>query len=105
MDNNRSDTKDKKAYSGSKRPRRDSYDDMDDKSFQRMGSRRKMNAFYADPDFILDYKDIKLLQTFLSEHGKIVPRRMSGLSAKDQRKLTTAIKRARHLALVGYTSL
>ena len=54
--------------------------------------------------FVVDYKDVKQLKRFISENGKIIPRRRTGLSAKNQRKVTTAIKRARHLALLPYTS-
>ena len=52
----------------------------------------------------IDYKDVKLLGRFISERGKIVPRRISGLCAKNQRKVTRAVKRARKLALLPYTS-
>ena len=54
--------------------------------------------------FSVDYKDVKQLKRFISENGKIIPRRRTGLSAKNQRKVTTAVKRARHLALLPYTS-
>ncbi|MEE2827656.1 MAG: 30S ribosomal protein S18 [Myxococcota bacterium] len=54
--------------------------------------------------FSIDYKDVKALKRFLSESGKILPRRRTGLSAKNQRQLTRAIKRARHLALIPYTT-
>ena len=50
----------------------------------------------------IDYKDVKLLQRFISERGKIVPSRITAVSAKKQRRLATAIKRARFLALVPY---
>jgi small subunit ribosomal protein S18 len=66
--------------------------------------RRKVDRFEADPTLEIDYKDAKLLRTFLSERGKIIPRRISGNSAKHQRELTLAIKRARHLALLPFTS-
>ncbi len=52
----------------------------------------------------IDYKDTKSLKRFLSESGKILPRRRTGLSAKMQRRLTREVKRARHLALLPYTS-
>lgn len=52
----------------------------------------------------VDYKDTKTLKRFLSEDGKILPRRRSGLSAKNQRRVTIAVKRARHLALLPFTS-
>lgn len=50
----------------------------------------------------INYKDAEALRKYLTEGGKILPRRLTGLSAKQQRELTTAIKRARHLALVPY---
>ncbi len=57
-----------------------------------------------NPKQKIDYKDVKTLKRFLSEDGKILPQRRTGLSAKNQRKVTTAIKRARHLALLPFTS-
>jgi len=51
---------------------------------------------------IVDYKDEKLLARFISERGKILPRRLSGVSARHQRQLQVAIKRARYLALLPY---
>ncbi|MGI5845771.1 MAG: 30S ribosomal protein S18 [Alphaproteobacteria bacterium] len=51
---------------------------------------------------IIDYKDVKLLGYYISERGKIIPSRISGVSAKDQRKLAIAIKRARHLGLLPF---
>lgn len=51
-----------------------------------------------------DYKDIRLISRYITERGKIVPRRLSGVSAKNQRKLAIAIKRARHLALLSFVS-
>lgn len=50
----------------------------------------------------IDYKDEKLLSRFISERGKILPRRLSGVSARHQRQLSVAIKRARYLALLPY---
>lgn len=55
-----------------------------------------------DPNIAFDYKDIQLLRRFVTEHGKIVPRRISGASAQQQRDLTVAVKRARTMALLGY---
>jgi small subunit ribosomal protein S18 len=66
--------------------------------------RKKVCRFCSDQDFILDYKDQRMMQSFVSEHGKIVPRRISGNCATHQRKLTSCVKRARNLALVGYIS-
>jgi small subunit ribosomal protein S18 len=55
-----------------------------------------------DPQIVFDYKDIQLLRRFVTEHGKIVPRRISGASAQQQRALTVAVKRARMMALLAY---
>ena len=52
---------------------------------------------------VIDYKDISKLRRYVSERGKILPRRITGNCAKHQRALTTAIKRARHIALMPYT--
>ena len=57
-----------------------------------------------NPNIQVDYKDVKTLKRFLSEDGKVLPRRRTGLSALNQRSVTTAIKRARHLGLLPYTS-
>ena len=56
-----------------------------------------------DPKITFDYKDVQLLRRFVTEHGKIVPRRISGASAQQQRALTVAVKRARICALLPYT--
>jgi small subunit ribosomal protein S18 len=65
--------------------------------------RRKVNQFAGDNIKKINYKDINTLKKFVSERGKILPRRITGNSAKAQRKLTVAIKRARHIALLPYT--
>jgi small subunit ribosomal protein S18 len=66
--------------------------------------RRKSSPFaHADAPKI-DYKDVKLLQRFVSERGKIVPRRITAVTANEQRQLAQAIKRARELALLPYVS-
>ncbi|MBD1838384.1 30S ribosomal protein S18 [Coleofasciculus sp. FACHB-64] len=54
------------------------------------------------PDEPIDYKDVDLLRKFITERGKILPRRITGLTAKQQRDLTVAIKRARLLALLPF---
>jgi small subunit ribosomal protein S18 len=54
------------------------------------------------PSQPIDYKDIDLLRKFITERGKILPRRITGLTAKQQRDLTTAVKRARLLALIPF---
>lgn len=64
--------------------------------------RRKVCRFCADSTIIIDYKDPKALKYFITERGKIIPRRISGTCAKHQRSLTVAIKRARTIALLPY---
>lgn len=66
--------------------------------------RRKSCPFSGPKAPKIDYKDVKLLQRFLSERGKIVPSRITAVSAKRQRELARAIKRARFLALLPYTT-
>ena len=66
--------------------------------------RRKVCASCADKIEMIDYKDTQRLRRYLSERGKIVPRRVTGTCARHQRQLTTAIKRARHLALLPYVT-
>ena len=66
--------------------------------------RRKYCKFTADGIEYIDYKDIRALQKYTLESAKIIPRRISGTSARHQRMLTQAIKRARHLALLPFTS-
>lgn len=65
-------------------------------------SRRKTCSFCAEKVEVIDYKDAAKLRKFVSERGKILPKRMTGTCAKHQRELTTAIKRARHLALLPF---
>jgi len=67
--------------------------------------RRKICRFCADSGLKIDYKDMRTLRYFVTERGKIIPRRISGNCAKHQRELTLAIKRARHIALLPYTSI
>lgn len=74
--------------------------------FNRRGrnKRRKVCYFTVNKITHIDYKDVDTLKKFISERGKILPRRVTGTSAKYQRMLTTAIKRARQLALLPYTT-
>jgi len=67
--------------------------------------RKKVCRFCADASMQIDYKDVRTLRYFITERGKIIPRRISGNCARHQRKITMAIKRARHLALMPYTNL
>ncbi len=57
------------------------------------------------PEEKIDYKDVDLLRKFITERGKILPRRITGLTAQQQRHLTTAIKRARAIALLPYVNI
>ncbi len=66
--------------------------------------RRKVCQFCVDKVDTIDYKDVTRLRRFISEHGKIEPRRKTGTCAKHQRRLAHALKRARHVALLPYTA-
>jgi small subunit ribosomal protein S18 len=66
--------------------------------------RRKVCRFCADKTMLIDYKDSRTLGTFLTERGKIIPARITGTCARHQRRLTVAIKQARTVALLPYTS-
>ena len=70
----------------------------------RFGGRRKVCGFCVDNVSEVDYKDIPRLRRYISERGKIEPRRKLGTCARHQRSLTTAIKRARHVALLPFTT-
>lgn len=65
--------------------------------------RRKFCRFTAEGVKQIDYKDLDILKEYVSENGKIVPSRITGTKAKYQRQLSTAIKRARYIALLPYT--
>jgi len=67
-------------------------------------SRPRVCRFCADRKIYIDYKDARLLSSFITERGKIVPRRISGNCAGHQREVTLAVKRARVMALVPYTA-
>jgi len=69
-----------------------------------MRKRKKICVFCADKVESIDYKDVAKLRKFISERGKILPRRISGTCAKHQRELNTAIKRARQTALLPYVT-
>ncbi|MCR5520802.1 MAG: 30S ribosomal protein S18 [Lachnospiraceae bacterium] len=65
--------------------------------------KKKVCSFCVEAGSAIDYKDINKIKKYISERGKILPRRISGTCAKHQRALTVAIKRARHLALLPYS--
>ena len=72
-----------------------------DKPYRR--PRKKVCNFCVDRVDAIDYKDVEKLKKYVSDKGKILPRRVTGTCAKHQRKLTVAIQRARHIALLPYT--
>ena len=75
------------------------------RGFRRRGlGRRKVCRFCADKTMLIDYKDARTLGTFLSERGKIIPARITGTCARHQRRLTVAVKQARTVALLPYTT-
>ena len=79
--------------------------DRSDSPMKRRGTRRrkKVRVFCGKENNEIDYKDVAKLKRYVSERGKILPRRITGNCAKHQRALTGAIKRARHIALMPYT--
>lgn len=74
----------------------------DNREFRYRKPKRKVCQFCADKVENIDYKDVARLRRLVSENGKILPRRVTGTCAKHQRELTTAIKRARQIALLAY---
>ena len=66
--------------------------------------RKRVCSFCSDKEVKIDYKDVARLRKYITERGKILPRRISGNCAKHQRQLTVAIKRARNVALLPYTA-
>ena len=72
--------------------------------FKRMKPRKKVCYFTKNHIKYIDYKDVDLLKKYISPSGKITPKRITGTSAKHQRRLATAIKRARYMALLPFVS-
>ncbi|MBR3696770.1 MAG: 30S ribosomal protein S18 [Clostridia bacterium] len=83
-----------------KRNRNNQDDDYNPK-FRKI--RKKLCPLCADKNFELDYKNSEQIKKFINEKGKILPRRATGACAKHQRVITTAVKRARHIAIIPYT--
>ena len=75
----------------------------DERKISPFGDRKKFCPFSQKNSPKIDYKDIKLLQRYISEKGKITPSRITNVSADKQKKLAKAIKRARYLSLMSYT--
>ncbi len=86
------------------RETRDMLDNRDMREDMLKPRRRRGSAYLPDDEVPIDYKDPQTLKYFITERGKIVPRRVSGLTAKRQRELTIAIKRARVIALLPFTT-
>jgi len=68
-------------------------------------TKKKICRFCTDKSLKVDYKNFRLLRSFITERGRIIPRRISGNCAKHQRELTREIKRARHVALLPFTAV
>ena len=84
-----------------KRNNRNNNQDDYNPKFRKM--RKKVCPLCADKNLVLDYKNADQLKKFINEKGKILPRRATGACAKHQREITTAVKRARHIAIIPYT--
>jgi small subunit ribosomal protein S18 len=95
-----------RAPEGAERPERPERPQRPERPERGRGrfQRRRICAFCADKIEHIDYKDVNLLRRFLSDQAQIESRRRTGTCARHQRRLTTAIKRARHLALLPYTA-
>lgn len=87
------------------RPKKAFNKKKDDRGSRGMFKRRKFCRFSAEKIEWIDYKDVDLLKDFITENGKIMPARITGTRTGYQRQLSTAIKRARFLALMPYTDL
>ena len=66
--------------------------------------RKKVCLLCSDKNFVLDYKNFDIMKKFVNDKGKILPRRTTGACAKHQRDITTAVKRARHIAVLPYAT-
>ena len=86
------------------RPERPERAERPQRSQMNRQRRRKVCAFCTERDAVIDYKNPAQLRKFISERGKILPRRMTGTCARHQRQVTVAVKRARQLALIPYVS-
>ena len=80
-------------------------DDKKNSASRSLFKRRKFCRFTAEKIPEVDYKDINILKEFISENGKLIPARITGTRTRYQRQLSTAVKRARFLALLPYTDL
>ena len=78
------------------------YNRGDSPNRRRGGRRRRKVCVFCGKDNVIDYKDANKLKKYVSERGKILPRRVTGTCAKHQRAITVAVKRARHMAIMPY---
>jgi small subunit ribosomal protein S18 len=106
----RGSSRDARGGRGRDRDRDDDQDDEDDRGSRRRrgvgggrGRRRRKEDYFVVNDTVPDYKDVDTLRRFITDRAKIRPRRQTGLSAKNQRRVAQAIKRARHMALLPFT--
>ena len=90
------------AEKNKKRNNRNNYDDDYNPKFRKQ--RKKVCALCNDKNFVLDYKNPEQLRKFINDKVKILPRRTTGAFAKHQRDITLAVKRARHIAILPYTT-
>ena len=74
-----------------------------DNDYKTRRIKKKVCQFCANEELVIDYKDYDKMKRFVSEKGKILPRRVTGNCAKHQREVTLAVKRARHIAILPYT--
>ena len=91
-------------FERSSRPNRERSDDDRGGSRRRPMFRRKVCRFCADKTIKIDYKDLRTITQFVTERGKMTPSRITGNCARHQRLLTTAVKRARSVALLPFTT-
>jgi small subunit ribosomal protein S18 len=82
---------------------RDGTPDLNNDALRRRGTRKRVCKYCADKTAIIDYKDAQSLKQFITDRGKVVPRRISGNCALHQRKVNQAINRARNIALLPFT--
>jgi small subunit ribosomal protein S18 len=83
---------------------RDGTPDLNNDALRRRGTRKRVCKYCADKTAVVDYKDPQTLKQFITDRGKVVPRRISGNCALHQRKVNVAISRARNIALLPFTT-
>ncbi len=86
------------------RGERDGTPDLNADTLRRRGARKRVCKYCADKTAVIDYKDPQSLKQFITDRGKVIPRRISGNCARHQRKVVESIKRARNIALLPFTT-